>query len=175
MIIRRNERGFTLLDILISLIVLAFGMLSLARAITRSSQNELEAHQRTQAMELVQDVAERISNNRKQAVQYVGDYIPSAYASNCAALPTLVARDQCEWTNRLLGSDALDGARSIGAPMAARACITNPAANVYIISIAWQGTLSTAAPESDCGQGAFDHEENRRVYSTTLQFATLGA
>jgi hypothetical protein len=33
----------------------------------------------------------------------------------------------------------------------------------------------TAAPNSDCGENAFDREENRRVFSTVVQIATLGA
>jgi type IV pilus assembly protein PilV len=86
-----------------------------------------------------------------------------------------VLNDQCEWTNKLLGVDTRDGLRKIGAPLATRGCITSPAPNIYIVAVAWQGVLPTAAPDSVCGQGVFDQEANRRVFSTTLQIATLGA
>ena len=167
--------GFTLIEILIALVLLAFGMLSLARGLARSSQEELEAYQRSQAMELVQDMVERVASNRKQAAQYVGDYVPGTQAADCSGAANLVLSDQCEWTNKLLGVDTRDGGRKIGAPMAARGCITNPAPNIYIVAVAWQGVLPTAAPDSVCGQAQFDQEANRRVFSTTLQIATLGA
>jgi type IV pilus assembly protein PilV len=172
---RRRPRGFTLLEILIALIVLAFGMLALARGIGRASQEELEAFQRAQAMMLAQEMADRINNNLKQAAQYVGDYIPAAQPEDCSGEPTQVARDACEWRNRLLGDDTHDGAHAIGAPIGARGCVFNPAPNVYVIAVAWQGVLATEAPDSACGTGAFDREENRRVFSTVIQVATLGA
>jgi type IV pilus assembly protein PilV len=173
-IIGHRMRGFTMIEILIALVLLAFGMLSLARGIARSSQEEFEAYQRSQAMELAQDIVERIESNRKHAVQYVGDYVPDTQPQDCSVAPNLVARDQCEWTNKLLGVDTHDAIRNIGAPVAARACITSPAPNVYIVAVAWQGVLPTGAPESSCGQDQFDREANRRVFSTTLQIATLG-
>jgi type IV pilus assembly protein PilV len=84
-----------------------------------------------------------------------------------------VVRDRCQWTNLLQGASVVDGGRSIGAPIAARGCITSPAPNVYLVAVAWQGIVPTAPPPSDCGVGAFDREANRRVFSTVVQIATL--
>jgi type IV pilus assembly protein PilV len=169
------ERGFSLLEILIAVVVLAFGMLALARGIGRASQTEFEAYQRTQAMAIAQEMTDRINSNRKEAARYVGDYVPGAAAEDCAGGVDQVARDKCEWTNRLLGTDTLDDGKTIGAPLAARGCITQPAPNVYLVAVAWQGILPTAAADSSCGEGQFDREENRRVFSTILQIAQLGA
>ena len=171
----RTCRGFTLLEILIALVVLAFGMLALARGMGRASQAEMEAFQRAQAMALAQEMSDRINDNLKQAALYVGDYVPQASAEDCSGAPSLVERDACEWRNRLLGIDTLDGVQTIGAPMAARGCVISPAPNVYVVTVAWQGILATEAPDSACGQGAFDREANRRVFSTVIQVATLGA
>src|SRR5258706_4578148 len=112
-------------------------------------------------MDLTQEMGERIEDNRKQASQYVGDYIPGAQAEDCTVRPTLVARDQCEWTNKLLGVDTHDALLNIGAPIAARACITNPAPNVYIVAVAWQGVLPTRGSERACGPNPFDRGTNR--------------
>ncbi len=168
--------GFTLIEVLIVLVILAFGMLALARAMANASLDELESFPRAQAMVITQEMVERINANRKQALLYVGDYVVPAAAVDCALEATVVARDQCEFRNRLLGADTLDGKRAMGAPIAARACITEtaPGSNLYIVAVAWQGVKPTAAPDSTCGKDAFDREKNRRVFSTVVQIATLG-
>jgi type IV pilus assembly protein PilV len=171
-----GESGFTLIDVLISLFILAFGMLALARVMAQSSLSEVEASQRSQAMTLAQDMSERINLNRKNAAAYVGDYSatwgPSG-AADCTGL-TGVNEDVCEWQNLLAGSTTLDGASAIGAPIAARGCVISPAPNIYVIAVAWQGMVPTTGSDSACGLNAFDREENRRVFSTVVQIATLG-
>ena len=120
----RGEAGFTLLDVLISVFILAFGMLALARVMAQSSLSEVEASQRSQAMMLVQDMSERINLNRKNAAAYVGSYGATwgpAEAPSCSAL-TGVNADVCEWQNLLAGSTTLDGTSAIGAPISARGC-----------------------------------------------------
>lgn len=172
---KRRERGFTLIEVLIAIVVLGFGLLSLARVITRASSSELEAIQRDEAMAIAQDFIDRVNLNRKNAAAYVGDYVPDGAVEDCAdpALATQVERDQCALRNLLRGATTYEGAKTIGAPFAARACITSPTANVYAVAIAWQGIVPTAASDDACGQGAFDKEANRRVYSTVVQIATL--
>jgi len=171
--------GFTLIEVLVALVVLAFGVLSLARLLARAGEAEIEAVQRTQAMALVQDMVDRINLNRRNANQYVGEYVAGAGGAQCqnAADPAIpvVVRDRCEWTNLLQGGLVVDEGRPIGAPLRARGCVTNPAPNVYVVSIAWQGVVPTEAPDNTCGEGAYDREANRRVFSTVTQIATLGA
>ena len=173
MMARRGDRGFTLIEVLIALVILAFGLLSLARVQARASLTEVEARQRTQAMALVQDMVDRINLNRKNAAAYVGDYAGLA-ASSCAGQPTQIARDMCEWGDLLAGAETMDGARLTGAPMAAQGCITNPEPNVYVVAVAWQGLVETDAPQGPCGSGDFNSEAARRVFSTVVQIATLG-
>lgn len=175
----RHARGFTLIEVLIALVVLAFGMLSLARVLGRSAQEEMEAQQRTQAMTLAAELSGRIANNPKQAATYVGDYAPYGPVEDCSAIDPndLGARDRCAFRNRLRGGETLEGGRSVGVPIAAMGCVMNPAPNVYVIAVAWQGLLPTEAADSPCGAGVYgaDAEKTRRVFSTTIQIATLGA
>jgi type IV pilus assembly protein PilV len=170
---RRGACGFTLIEILIALVMLAFGLLSLARVHATASLTEMEARQRAQAMVLALDMADRINLNRKNAAAYVGEYTGQLDA-NCAAQPTAAARDVCAWRNLLIGDATRDGIRLTGAPIAAMGCITSPAPNVYTISVAWQGVVQTGAPASPCGTGDFDAEVHRRAFSTVIQIATLG-
>jgi len=172
---RRAHRGYTLIEVLVAIIVMAFGLLSLARAMARASHADMEAFQRSEAITLVQDMVDRINLNRKNAALYVGDYVPAGAAEDCTVAVTQVDRDACEWRNMLRGVSTLDGQSNIGAPLAARGCITvTPDPNVYVVAVAWQGVVPTDQPLSTCGQTAFDQEANRRVSSTVIQIATLG-
>jgi type IV pilus assembly protein PilV len=180
---RRASRGFTLLEVLIAIVVFAFGILGLARMQMKTSLASTEAMQRTQVIQLVQDMVDRINSNRRNADAYVqaNEIEASGPAQDCSALAAGAARDLCEWTNLLRGVAAADGATQLGSVLGARGCIrrlTNGAGTAidrsYVVSVAWQGLVPTAAPENPCGQGQFDEETKRRVYSFTMRVANLG-
>ncbi|NEX60290.1 prepilin-type N-terminal cleavage/methylation domain-containing protein [Noviherbaspirillum galbum] len=56
----RRERGITMIEVLVTIVILAFGMLGLAGLQNKVNIGMLEAYQRGQAVILLNDMAERI-------------------------------------------------------------------------------------------------------------------
>ncbi len=179
---RRRARGFSLLEALVAVVVFAFGILGLARMQMKTSLASTEAVQRNQVIQLVHDMVDRINSNRRNADTYLlaGELAPAAPEPDCAALAG-AARDHCEWGNLLLGAAAADGGLQLGSAIGARGCIRrltdaagSAVARSYVVAVAWQGLVPSAAPDNTCGQGQFDDESKRRVYAFTLRIADLG-
>jgi type IV pilus assembly protein PilV len=62
-VLGRKERGFTLLEALISILVISFGLLGLAGALTLSMQNNASSALRTKAIALAYDMGDRMRAN----------------------------------------------------------------------------------------------------------------
>jgi type IV pilus assembly protein PilV len=173
---RARYQGFALIEILVSLLVAAFGVVALAGIQTRAAALELEANQRAQALVLLRDLAERITANKPLASAYVGnDRGVTAAAQECSVLPSLAERDLCEWSERLRGAAVVSGARNVGAMIGARGCVVAVTSTQYQITIAWQAEMPSATPPSSCGRGAYGTETLRRSVSTVVQIADLEA
>ena len=57
-------RGFTLIEVLVTLVILTFGLLGIAGLMAKGQRIAFEAYQRQQAVALAVDMAERIRGNR---------------------------------------------------------------------------------------------------------------
>lgn len=67
-----SERGFTLLEVLVALLVLAIGLLGLAGLMVQGLRFNHDAYVRSQATFLAYDLLERMRLNRDQAAAYAG-------------------------------------------------------------------------------------------------------
>ncbi|OAX87118.1 type IV pilus modification protein PilV [Xanthomonas nasturtii] len=67
---RREASGFTLIEVLIAIIVLAFGLLGFALLQTMSVRFVQSANYRTQATNLAYDLIDQMRSNRYQASHY---------------------------------------------------------------------------------------------------------
>src|SRR4030081_290025 len=163
--IRPRQRGTTLLEVLVTMLVLAFGMLGLAGLQAKMHLAEMESYQRAQAIVLLSDMVERINANRANAAAYVtGTATPlgtgDTQAASCTGTAIGVARDRCEWNNALKGAAETTGGASIGAMIGARGCVEqlqapNLAPGVctpgrYRVTVVWQGLNATATPSLAC-------------------------
>ncbi len=67
---RRNDSGFTMVEVLVALVVLAIGLLGIAALYLNSLQSGRTAIYRTQAINLAADLADRIRMNRTAQAAY---------------------------------------------------------------------------------------------------------
>jgi type IV pilus assembly protein PilV len=64
---RRPGAGFTLIEVLVTLVILMIGLLGIAGLMAQGQRASFEAYQRQQALALANDMAERVKANRPGA------------------------------------------------------------------------------------------------------------
>lgn len=97
----RKQYGATLIEVLVTLVVLAIGLLGMAGLQTMSIKSNQSAYYRSQASFLAYDITERMRANRKAAQD--GDYdvnFPASSKAN-AVSGTRAKQDLAEWLNSL--------------------------------------------------------------------------
>lgn len=183
---RRRQHGTSLIEVLVTIVILGFGMLGLVGLQSRLQLSEMEAYQRTQALILLDDMAQRIASNRSVANTYVTDPdAPLGTGTSCTLDPTATRaiQDYCEWNNALLGAAEMQGTSKVGAFIGGRGCIDDLGNGEYMITVAWQGLGPLVAPPASvtCGQGLYDgaagskcvDDRCRRTVTTVVRIATL--
>jgi type IV pilus assembly protein PilV len=181
-----RQRGVSLIEVLVTLLILAFGLLGVAGLQAKMSLAEMESQERSQALLALAEMTERMSANPAQATNYLnagnigtGDARPA----DCTAIAPGPARDLCEWSNSLKGRGETKSGTAVGGSYGAIGCITqlqalNAAlgvcsAGIYQVSVAWQGMNPTRAPTLACGLGSYGaNEAFRRVIAATVTVGT---
>jgi len=190
-----------MIEALVSLVIIMFGLLGLAGLQTRMQQAEFESYQRSQALILLYDMIDRINTNRATVPCFVvtTDLVAGAnYLGAGAAAPTPCGYSTtennaiadiaiAEWDNLLKGSAETKGVNQVGAMIGARGCISYNSATelpdaagapiagtgIFTVAVAWQGTSETFAPTVACANNLYGTELRRRVVSETLRLANL--
>ena len=191
----RAERGFTMLEVLVSLVILVFGLLGMIGLQARAQVATFESYQRGQALILVQDMADRVATNRRAAgcygittdttngtpylgIGYTGTPVCTA-AVGTAATRTLADEDLRAWDRGLKGAAEVSGTDKIGGVIGARGCVSFDApTNSYRVAVAWQGMAATVAPTAGdpaatCAKNLYGTETQRREVSVTVRIASL--
>lgn len=189
-----RQLGFSLLEVLISIVIAVIGLLGLVGIQAVTHVAELESYQRAQALVLMNDMVERINANRASAgcyaittassgTPYLGTSTGGGYLGtpNCSSgflnsQTRLLANDDLsDWDETLQGAAETTGGARVGAMNGARGCVSfDPVSNTYTVAVAWQGMTDTFLPVVNCGNGLYGPETRRRVVWTTLKIATLG-
>lgn len=191
-----KQRGFTLIELLVALVVMLVGMMGAAGLLVRTVQQEVEAYQRLQALDLVQNMVDRMQANRLVVDCYsnganginlgngatlAGNYEEGV--DGCASASTQSLNDRADadltaWHQLLLGSSVQsEDDDNIGAMIGARGCITQVSAaeQLYLVTVAWQGMSESAAPPADnlCGKDQYGDEKRRRVVAAIVRIGDL--
>lgn len=98
----RHQRGVTLVEVLVSMVIMALGLVSLAALQNFTLRYQLGSVHRAQLSGLLSDYAERVRSNLAQAPGRVGDNQGYHYSRNWAdqeAAPVLKDAPNCSGNN----------------------------------------------------------------------------
>ena len=95
------QRGATLIEVLIAIIVLAIGLLGLALLQITSVQSNHSAYYRSQVTILASDLADRMRANRTAALGSAYEFDFPTSSSSHSVSGTQAQKDKAEWLNAL--------------------------------------------------------------------------
>ena len=177
----RRAGGFTLVEIMVTVLLLAIGLLGMFGMQTRASASEFESYQRGQAIALARDMQARLLSARGIVGGYLDPSISSldgsVYVGNGSGAASFLGADgncrlpvagdaqsfaaaqACAWGRDLQGVAMKDSAGAIGAMAGARGCLIrieppqqNALADLYVV-IVWQGIAARTDPAADSPAG----------------------
>jgi len=155
------NRGFSLLELLITLVVLSIGLLGIGLMQTTNLGLTKTAFSRTQAMLLASDIADRIRANETFAANYVtssntANSTPGCVNASCAGA-ALASADIQDWSNRIYAEFPGGTGKIMDATASADACpgytATTVAAGFMRVIIRWNEAASSTGAESGTGGG----------------------
>jgi type IV pilus assembly protein PilV len=152
-----RHRGASLIELLVTVFIISIGMFGLMLLQSRMHTLQFDGDQRTQALVLAQDLAQRMQINRRDIDSYITT--TEIGSSACAGgTSTLVLRDQAAWCTALTGGGERIGTSSVGGMLGARGCVEKLDDGNYLISVVWQGTTPSAPPPTgiSCAKNNYD-------------------
>lgn len=147
----RRMSGFSLIEVMVALLVLAFGLLGFALLQTMNVRFTESANYRTLAANLAQEMLDQLRVNRVAAAQYSGTYSASAVAGDCDPVDRVTpAGFTRQWQCRL--------GRGLGEESSA---VVSYSAGVATVSITWGDQRWNDADKD----GSVSAAESRHTFS----------
>ncbi|VTU28943.1 type IV pilus modification protein PilV [Variovorax sp. PBL-H6] len=165
---RSRTTGFSLIEVLVALVVLSFGLLGMVGMQAMALQNNREARLQSVAVDLARELAEMMRGNKDVSMlatanPYVGNFSGTALApatkssclsvgSNCSDTTEVARAEITEWLARV--ETNLPGARVTICPDSAPynpaglpqwACTSNAATDVMVVKIGWSRMSTNAS------------------------------
>jgi len=163
-----GQRGISLIEVLVSVVIIAVGLLGIATLQLMSKRSNFEAVERTLATQLANDIIERMRSDSKELDTYAGtatspvpaltgDSAPPA--KNCTrANPCdpeeLATFDLYEWDQAIAGAAETAAGAKTGGLALPTACLTTTVAaggdksGQYTVTIVWRGPTELSDPQN---------------------------
>jgi len=179
-----HQRGVSMIEVLVTFFILAVGLLGMLALHARLQQSEMDSYQRSQALLLLDDIANRITTNRNAAATYVTGTTAVGAGMTCStSTSTTKDRDMGDWCNALQGASETQSTSKLGTLVGGRGCVESLGNGRYMITVAWQGLTPLVAPPTSvaCGKDAYNgttgsaciNDLCRRVVTTIVRVASL--
>lgn len=168
---RSRQRGNSMMEVLVSLVVLSFGSLGVAGLQATSKRANHEAKQQLTATFLANDIIEKMRNNPAALATYAGAAVggntistepsPNCTSANPCTATQMAAHDRWLWEQALDGVAIKQGSTKAGGLLQPKGCVSNTNGQVRVV-LAWYGaeslsdTGAASGGVSTCG-AAGDH------------------
>jgi len=128
-----KQPGFSLLEVLITVVILAIGLLGLAGLQTSGLKNNHSAYQRSQATLLAYDMIDRVRANKNIADNYLFAFMEPADATAIANCHKIVG---CS-ADLMAENDLFEWNETLAANLPAGAGTITSAGTTFTITITW--------------------------------------
>lgn len=158
-----RHRGFSLVEVMVTIVLLTLGLLGVFGLQGRAANVELESYQRSQAIALAREMEANIRAARTEFITVSAQDLSSLDGSvyvgvdgdgsvNCDAPVGVAAASLCAWGDVLTGDQEVDSSgTAVGAMIGARGCLIRPAtpelnalADLYVV-VVWRGVTEGSA------------------------------
>lgn len=182
------QRGVTLFEIMISIVVLGFGILALISLQLISKRNVADADARSLAAQASYDMLERMRANRTAIATYLSaagtgaigrgqqgaEPSPNCRTATCTAAQ-MASHDAWQLEQTLDGAAEQVAGVATGGLVNATACITGPGGSgVYTVAIVWRSRLpltDSGTTLTACGNDLADGS-GTRLYGSDAECST---
>jgi type IV pilus assembly protein PilV len=154
----QRQRGISLIEVLISLIIAAIGLLGLAGMQTRSLSMQIDSETRRVAAGLIDQLRERVAGNqegyaRALTLGYTQTFIPGASLQ----IPACANVDACNAVTEVpliqVGAWMLDVQRQLPGAAVVIGPTTAGSANAMTVTVGWiEPNATVIAPDAACAR-----------------------
>ncbi|MGD8641726.1 MAG: type IV pilus modification protein PilV [Gammaproteobacteria bacterium] len=193
MSVKGNCKGFTIVEVLVSIIIFSIGLIGIARLQVVSKQSNYDAVQRVTATTIAEEIIAKMRANTTQLAAYSGNGAGitlgrgslATPANKCDSDASTCTEEQLYEYDLWEIERSLDGVTeqntdgdSVGGLVSPTACINGPAvggSGLYTIAIVWRGKTALSNPAAHtCGEdtGLYgDNNEYRRLLFFSVYIA----
>jgi len=144
--------GFTLIEVLVSIVILSIGLLGIAKLMLFSSRSNDSAYLRSQATELAYEILDNMRANRQEAINLTYNTAQGATATTAAppaaiclgavqcTTTQLAVFDVYQWKVRLDTASGLPGALPTGRGSVTAATVGTQ--TTVVIQVFWDDTVA---------------------------------